>query len=47
MAAGVGDAVVQILSRWNSSAYQTYIRLDKQILCDYSVKMFSVNKPAS
>ena len=42
MAAGVQDAVVQILGRWNSSAYRSYIRLDKEILTDYCSNMFKM-----
>ena len=34
--AGVGDAVIQLLGRWNSSAYRSYVRLNKEFLLKYS-----------
>ena len=36
---GIPDVIVQLLGRWNSDAYRSYIRLDKCFLADYSAKM--------
>ena len=36
---GIPDVVVQMLGRWNSDAYRSYVRLDKCFLADFSAKM--------
>ena len=38
---GIPDVVVQMLGRWNSDAYRSYVRLDKQYLSEFCAKMCS------
>ena len=36
---GIPDVVVQLLGRWNSDAYKSYVRLDKEFLANFACKM--------
>ena len=36
---GVPDVVVQLLGRWNSDAYKSYVRLDKEFLAQFASRI--------
>ena len=38
-AAGVEDALIKILGRWQSSAYLHYVRVPRESLADVSVRL--------
>ena len=46
-AAGISDMHIQILGRWKSSAYQTYIRTPTPVLRELSKQLVSTSKSPS